>query len=217
MEHIITVTGTGKLSVAPDQVIISFELNTQDKDYTNTLLLANQRAEALIKAVEQAGFVRTDLKTLSYSTDTVYSQKKLSNGEYTRVFKGYRCTQRMKLEFSLDNERIAKALSSISSAASDPNFDICFTVKDPDAVKDALLEKAAADARKKAAILCTASGAKLGSLAGIDYSWGVVRFESRSRFDMCLPSTEDAKCCTSFEPDDIDISDTVTFRWEILP
>ena len=44
--------------------------------------------------------------------------------------------------------------------------------KDPSAVNEALLTSAAANAKRKAEVLCAASGVSLGDLVNIDYNWG---------------------------------------------
>lgn len=93
-----------------------------------------------------------------------------------------------------------------------------FTVKDKDAVSTALLESACVNAKAKAEILARASGVTLGSLVSIDYSWGELHLYSPTRYEMeerCMPMP----CATThdfeIEPDDIDVSDSVTFVWEI--
>ena len=65
-------------------------------------------------------------------------------------------------------------------------------------------------------ILCTASGAKLGDLMSIDYNRGERSVYSRTKCEV-----EDDLCFLSAPPmsidiePDIDISDTVTFVWQI--
>ena len=82
----------------------------------------------------------------------------------------------------------------------------------------ALLESACVNAKAKAEILARASGVTLGSLVSIDYSWGELHLYSPTRYEMeerCMPMP----CATThdfeIELDDIDVSDSVTFVWEI--
>ena len=53
----------------------------------------------------------------------------------------------------------------------------------------------------------------------IDYNWGELNVYSNTRYDMeeeCLAVPMMAKCAEiDMEPDDIDVSDTATFVWEI--
>ena len=112
---------------------------------------------------------------------------------------------------------MAKTLSAIAGCVADPELSVNFTVKDSSAVNEALLKSAAENAKKKAEILCLASGASLGDLVNIDYNWGELNIYSNTRYcmeqecmaEMCAPSSID------IEPDDIDLNDSVTFVWEI--
>ena len=92
-----------------------------------------------------------------------------------------------------------------------------FTVKDKGAVDAALLQSACANAKAKAEILTKASGVTLGELVSIDYNWGELHLYSPTHYEMeadCLMKICAAPTAMDIEPDDIDISDSVTFVWE---
>ena len=105
------------------------------------------------------------------------------------------------------------------------NFQMCirarsiaFTVKDPSAVNKKLLKSATINAREKAEILCEASNVALGDLLAIDYNWGELNVVSRTEYmldEKCLAMPMGAMADMDIEPDDIDVSDTATFVWEI--
>ena len=69
-------------------------------------------------------------------------------------------------------------------------------------------------------MLTEAAGVQLGDIVTIDYSWGEVEFISHP-MEKCMSLAED--CCMAspsgydidIEPDDIDMSDTVTVVWRI--
>ena len=95
------------------------------------------------------------------------------------------------------------------------------TVKYPEAAKNELLGKAVKDAKEKAAVLISAGGVTLKDIQSIDYSWGEIEFEvspmNRLMKD-CAPvpaDCEDACFDMDIEPDDIEVTDTVTVVWEI--
>lgn len=70
----------------------------------------------------------------------------------------------------------------------------------------------------KAEILTKASGVTLGELVSIDYNWGELHLYSPTRYEMeadCLMKVSAAPTAMDIEPDDIDVSDSVTFVWEI--
>ena len=70
---------------------------------------------------------------------------------------------------------------------------------------------------KKAEILCDASGVVLGKLLSIEYNWGELDICSDTRYSLaedCLVAPMMANCI-DIEPDDITVSDTAVFVWEI--
>lgn len=89
--------------------------------------------------------------------------------------------------------------------------------------KNELLGKAVADAKEKAAVLTQAAGVTLKDIQSIDYSWGQINFEVQPMNRMlmaeeCLakPMMDGAgRYDMDIEPDDIEVSDTVTVIWEI--
>ena len=93
---------------------------------------------------------------------------------------------------------------------------VAFTVKDASAVSKALLVSATENARAKAEILCHASGAQLGDLLTIDYNWGEMHLFSPTSYEV-EESCVKMKACAApdIEPEDIKVSDTVAFVWEI--
>ena len=84
-----------------------------------------------------------------------------------------------------------------------------------------LLGKAVTDAKKKVTVLSKAAGVTLKDIQSIDYSWGQIDFEihpmSKAPLsEDCLMSEISSNSCDlDIEPDDIEVSDTVTVIWEI--
>lgn len=213
----ITVKGVGNVSVKPDYIVLSLYLKSIDKDYEKSMELAATKIAQLNKSLENIGFEKDAVKTIDFNVDTDYESKKDRYGNYYRVFNGYRVSHRLKVSFEFDTKILAKTLSAIAGCVADPELSVNFTVKDSSAVNEALLKSAAENAKKKAEILCLASGASLGDLVNIDYNWGELNIYSNTRYcmekecmaEMCAPSSID------IEPDDIDLNDSVTFVWEI--
>ena len=138
-------------------------------------------------------------------------------------FAGYRYTHMMKIEFPSDNERLGKVLYALANSPVDPQFQISYTVKDPETVKNELLGKAVTDAKEKAAVLAQAAGLSLGEIQNIDYSWDKIDFEVRPvdrmvRANGMLGARMEKAMAydMNIEPDDIEVSDIVTVLWEIL-
>ena len=74
---------------------------------------------------------------------------------------------------------------------------------------------ATANAKKKAEILCEAASVTMGDLIAIDYNWGELDIYSHTRYDCCEEALAPMGAAVDIDPEDIDVSDTATFVWEI--
>lgn len=218
MNRTITVKGVGTTKTKPDRVLITFTLEARDKNYEKAMSLANAQIESMNAALAAVGFEKGELKTTNFNVHTNYEGYHDERGNYRSVFDCYICMHEMTLGFDFDNALISNALSAIAKSEANPQLNIAFTVKDPTAVKEKLLASAADNARKKAEILCAASGVKLGELISIDYNWGEINVFSNTNF--MRAKAEYAGAGMAFDcditPQDITSSDTVNFTWEII-
>lgn len=213
----ITVKGIGTASAKPDLIIIMMNIVSNDKEYVKAVGNANERIGFLQKAVEDAGFKKEDLKTLSFNVRTMYGNKQNSKGIWKSVFEGYECRYTLKLSMDMDSKRLAEVLTGISGSSADAEFNIEFTVKNPEEIGEAVLKSATENAARKAKVLCEASGKKLGELISIDYDWTDVHYASASVYSMKEMARGVAmdSGVPEFEPEDIRSSDSVTFVWSI--
>ena len=218
MNRTITIKGVGRLSLKPDQVAVTLCLKTTDPVYEEAMRAATAELAQLRAAIAGVGFAEDDLKTASFDIDTVYESDRDSDGNYRRRFVGYRVTHELKLELAYDTQRLSRTLGAIAACVAEPELTIRFTVKDQDGVNAALLESACVNARQKAEILTRAAGVTLGTLLSIDYNWGELHLYSPTS---CSVGSDDlAETCSApadmaIEPDDIDVSDSAVFVWEI--
>ncbi len=218
MPRTITVKGMGNVKTAPDYVVVSMNLEAQGMEYEETMEQAAQQIDYLNTSLEAVGFEKKSVKTTNFNVRTAYESVKDKNGNYKSVFSGYVCSHRLKVEIDIDTKRLAQTLSAISKSLAKPELSIAFTVKDPSAVNKELLKSATINAREKAKVLCEASDVELGDLLTLDYNWGELNIISRTDYMleervMAMPMR--AMADMDIQPDDIDVSDTATFVWEI--
>ena len=217
----IRVTGKGQIKVKPDMTRITLSLEGTHPEYGEALRASSQDTERLKDFLFAFGFERTDLKTLNFSVDTEYESYK-DKGTYKQRFVGYKFHHLMKVEFESDNDRLGKVLYALANSPVKPEFRLSYTVKDPEAAKNELLGKAVTDAKEKASVLTQAAGVTLKDIQSLDYSWGQVNFEVQPMNRMLMAE----ECCApmmdwagsydmDIEPDDIEVSDTVTVLWSI--
>ena len=218
----IRVTGKGRLKVRPDTTRITISLEGTWPEYGETLRHSSQDTERLKDLLSAFGFARSDLKTLNFNVETEYESYE-DRGTYKQRFIGYRFTHMMKVEFPSDNDRLGKVLYALANCPLKPEFRLSYTVSDPEAAKNDLLGKAVTDAKEKASVLTQAAGVTLKDIQSIDYSWGEIDFEYRPMNRMLMADeylarpmvAESPSYDMDIEPDDIEVSDTVTVLWEI--
>jgi len=217
----IQVTGKGQIKVKPDTTRITISLEGTYPEYGETLRQSSQDTESLKDILSAFGFERSDLKTLSFNVETEYECYQEKN-VYKKRFTGFKFRHMMKVEFPSDNDRLGKVLYALASCTMKPEFSLSYTVSDPEAAKNELLGKAVKDAKEKASVLTQAAGVTLKDIQNIDYSWGEIDFEYRPMNRMLMAdecaapmAPAGASYDMNIDPDDIEVSDTVTVLWEI--
>lgn len=197
------------------------QIDLQDPEYAETLRRSSEDTEQLRDTLEPFGFERTALKTLRFDIDTEFESYK-EHDTWKQRFIGYKFQHVLKVEFDSDNEKFGRILYALAHCQLHPEFRISYFVKDPEASKNELLGRAVSDAREKANVLTTAAGVSLKEIQSIDYSWGEINFEYHPMNKellmedcMCEPCEAGGSYDVNMEPDDIEVSDTVTVIWEI--
>ncbi len=216
----VRVTGKGQIKVHPDMTRITMTLQGLDWDYSETLRRSSEDTEELKSVLEPFGFRPSDLKTLRFNIDTVHESYR-EEDTWKQRFIGYKFEHVVKVEFESDNDRLGKLLYALAPCTLQPEFRISYFVKDPESSKNELLGKAVADAKEKASVLAAAAGVVLKDIQSIDYSWGEINFEYQPMEKAMLmegslmDNASDDRYDMNLEPDDIEVSDTVTVIWEI--
>ncbi len=218
MAATIRVRGTGRVSLKPDTAEISLELVSKNADYGKAAEGAAYMLGALKTALGEAGFDEDDIKTSSFSIYTQMQGFTDADGRYSERFAGYACSHRLMISFPMDAERLALTIDLITQSCADPHLNVRFTVEDKDAAICELLRDCAAQARKKAEVLCAASGAELGELLGIDYQFADAYMYSQT--DYCVEANETMPAAgaprlknAGISPRDIELTDSAVFTW----
>ena len=215
MQKVITVRGSANVKVKPDYVNILINLETLNVEYSAAMKEAERRIEKLKAALKSVKVDTEDLRTTDFGvvTEWEWTKEKYGNRQ-TRVFKGYKIRQNLKLGFDFDRERMVAILSAVARSGVDPEFRVQFTVKDKSAVKEELFAKASENARKIAEGLCRGVGKKLGDIININYSWQEI--DIYNEFDSCCEANGTGGAAPDINPEDLDASDSVTFTWELV-
>jgi uncharacterized protein len=214
MERKLQITGRGKLSIAPDIIILSFNASAHDWEYEKTVTALNKKVDDLRSIIVKLGIERKNLKTKDFSIRKVTSWDKKTE---KHVFNGFSATHNMELEIPLDKTIINNLLNQISKQLDNLDFSIEFGVEDASQHQRQLILNAIEKAKQNASIIAEATGVELKEILDIDYSYHELTIRSqRHNYPMyeadMMASYEAAP---DFEPDDIDVTETVNITWRI--
>ncbi len=213
MDRRITIKGVGSVSAKPDFVEITMSMVTKHMEYDRAMNLASKKINELNKALTSNGFSKEDIKTINFDVRTSYLNEKDFRGNYHKTFDGYVVSHELKISFDFDMSRLAQALSALASCKACPEFQIDFTLKNQELLKNEILRAAAVNAKRKAELLCEALGVKLGALLSIDYDWSELEIECNTNFH--VPPISCGEPTIDIHPDNIHAEDSVSFAWEI--
>lgn len=228
MERKITVKGIGYITAKPDYVVINLTVDATHKKYEKAVEEASDKINKLSNALINIGFEKDALKISDFKVNVATGYKKNLKGVNEMVKTGFICVNRMKLAFDFDNEKLSKAVETITDCVAEPRLNITFTVKDEEAVKDELLKSAGSNAKRRAEILCESAGGKLGNLITVDYHWNQLSILSPTSYHSndigattgilydVNQKTVPLLAPKSIQPEDIELHDDAIFVWEIV-
>ena len=213
----IRVTGMGSVSVKPDTTSLRITFGGIYKDYEETVRQSAEKTKILRETIEKSGLPGEALKTKDFSIESEYESYRDYNNDYKKRFLGYKFYHRTQIQFPKDNKMLGRVLYELSLCSVKVEFSIDYTVKDKDAVKKEVIKRAVENSREKAEIMAIAAGVSLGEVQSIDYSWGEIdiRTSPVDKLELKKSYALESSYDIDIEPDDIDLSDTVTMVWEI--
>ena len=213
----IRVTGIGSVSVKPDTTSLRITFAGIYKDYEEAVRQSAEKTKILREAIEKSGLPGEALKTKDFSIESEYESYRDYNNDYKKRFLGYKFYHRTQIQFPKDNKMLGRILYELSLCSVKVEFSIDYTVKDKDAVKKEVIKRAVENSREKAEIMAIAAGVSLGEVQSIDYSWGEIdiRTSPVDKLEVRKSYALEPSYDIDIEPDDIDLTDTVTMVWEI--
>jgi uncharacterized protein YggE len=165
----ITVTGTGKASVAPNVATITFTVQENASTVAAAQNAATKRTDNALAAIKKLGVADADVQTSGYNVNPQYETKPCVAGGYcpqdTSKIIAYQVSQSITVKVR-DTAKAGDVLAALGNVGvqnvSGPNF----MVDDPGAVQADARGKAIADARAKAEVLASQLGVRLGKVVG---------------------------------------------------
>ena len=148
----ITVTGTGEVTVTPDVARITVGVQTRGKESTAVAAENAQKIDAVIKAVKALGVADKDIQTENYNLNPQFDYQK-----QPPTLTGYEVNNSVRVTVRKISDA-GKVLDAALKAGGNVAGGIAFEVSNPEKAQDEALAKAVADALRKATLMAKAAG-----------------------------------------------------------
>jgi len=153
----VSVTGTGRVVVAPDRYSFTVGVQTNATTVDDAVRENNTRVAAVIAALKKGGAKDEEIRTSNFS---IWPQQDYEQGRAPRIT-GYQVTNSVTVRRDKIGDA-GKLLQAAISAGVNTSTGLQFEVSDPTRGRDEGLRAAFADAKAKATVLATAAGRTLG-------------------------------------------------------
>lgn len=219
-EHTIDVSATATDYVDPDLLVLSFTVENEADDATDSQQQTASEINALKTALSGFGINDEDIKTTRYSVDVVKTSHYICENETSRtdcyydyVITGYRTTHSVKVNI-YNLEQGGDVVDAAADAGAEVDY-ITFTLKPEtrDEINNQLLEDASAQAKTKAESIASGLGAEVGDAfsASSYYYYPVTR-----SYDMAYAEAGAAPSpSTEFSGGQIEVTASVSASFEI--
>jgi uncharacterized protein YggE len=200
LNETVSVSGTGRVELAPDRASFTVGVQTMAPTVAGALQENNTRAVAIIAALKKLGATDREIRTSQVS---IYPQQE-QQGRVPKVV-GYQVSNSITVTRE-DPAAVGKFLQAAVDAGANTVSGVSFGVSDPARGRDAALQSAMADARTKAEVLARAAGRTLGRVLAIAEGGGIrppipMAFEMKAASRMAEvpvePGTEEASFTVS--------------------
>lgn len=171
---LISITGTGEVTAAPDTAFINSGVTTQGATAREALDANTKAMSDLLATLTEAGIEARDVQTSGFSVNPnyVYSDARDANGyQLPPKINGYQVFNTVMVRVR-DLEKLGAILDKQVTVGANTINGITFTVADPSKLYDEARKAAFADAKEKAELYATAAGEELGLLKSISESQG---------------------------------------------
>ena len=154
----ITVTGTGRVSAAPNEAQFSLGVSTKGQTAHAALTANSTQMRKLIDALKAAGVKANDIQTQTVSVGQDYDSDGKSGGYAAHNSVSVRIT---------DLNRASAVLEAASQAGANEVYGPNLTRSNRESLEAEALKDAVANARKRAEALADAAGVSLGEVTAI--------------------------------------------------
>lgn len=203
----ITATGEGRVDAAPDLATLSIGMTTQGKTAAEAMEANSAALAAVLANLRAAGIEGRDLQTSGLSLNPVWSN--YSGTEAPRIT-GFQAMNMLTVRVrALD--RLGAVLDAAVKDGANTLNGLSFGVDNPAPLLDEARARAVADARRRAEVLASAAGVRLGRILSISEGGGGAPVP-QYRMEASV-----AAAPVPVEQGEVTLAAQVAIVWEIAP
>ncbi len=162
----ISVSGQGRVTVAPDIATVTVGVETMQPSLAEAQAEATTKMEAIIQTAKDAGIAADDIVTTNYAVNVI--QEYDNNGNPAAI-SGYRVSNQVELTVRQIDD-LGTILESVVAEGANAIYGIAFSVDDSTAAASQARRQAVEDARQKADELASAAGVEITGILSITES-----------------------------------------------
>lgn len=160
-ERTVTASGSGTVHATPDQADMSFGVTATNTNAKKSLEAASKAVDRITAAMAKAGIAKEDVQTQDVNVNPNYNYrapKPTITGYTTNI------TVRVTVR---DIGTLGDVIGAANAAGADNIQGPGFTISDDSEFHDQAIDKAVADARKRAEAMAKAAGKSVGAVVSI--------------------------------------------------
>jgi len=161
--QVITANGSAVVQVAPDIVVVSLGVRETADEVTIAQEAANEKINAIVDVLKEGGIEAKDIATTDYS---IYAEYDYVPNTGEQKFKGYVASTTLSIKVR-DVDNAGSYIDAAVKAGANQMNGITFDREDRAQFVDQALALAVEDAARKAGVIATASGVKLGKVVAV--------------------------------------------------
>lgn len=166
-KRLLPVNASAEMLSSPDQATISAGVITQGKNATETATENAAKMTAIFEALSRASIPKSQVKTSQFSLTPKYDYE---NRKKPRIL-GYTANNTIAVT-THDLDKVSPIVDALIASGSNNILGVQFSLKDPEAAKNKVLEEAIKKAKAKAQLIARSAGVTLGPLQSIQVDSG---------------------------------------------
>jgi uncharacterized protein len=170
---VVTVTGSGQASQAPDLASINLGVTTEADTAEEALSVNSAQMQAALQVLLDAGIASEDIRTISVQLHPRFDDP--PRPVETRELIGFTAVNIVEIRVR-NLDQLGEFLDQVIQAGATNIEQIRFEISDPAELQDRARQAAVDDAMHKANQLATLAGARLGEVVSIEETTRTPRF-----------------------------------------